>query len=536
MTADVPTPRPPAEPLRRRSVVTAAAWTVPTVVMAVTAPAAAASTPPIPVGPPGLLDITVFETARCDIVPAGTVLFQALDGTSPAAKGGSVAVALPPGLEFSAGGTSATVLIGAEGVVSVPAFRATGSAGSYTITAAYGAALAYAPGTVRAQPGQVVELTRSPGDGNQAPQFSTAAVPGLVDGVHGAISGDELAASAGRNAAVLTADGRVRFWGANLGAPVTAPGTLTLGQTVVTGMVFIDTWTSVQAGNTSTGGVAAGAGGGSVRQWARTGTGTGPLTVLAVTGITGDVIAAESNDGYSYVLTSSGLHWWANATSGDQVAATLVAGTSGATAISTWSYRRSNGVLVFGGAVLLADGRVSVWNGSHTLAASAGAPADIVEIQAGQSSLYALTGSGGLWTQGAAFTPSPGGAAWTLRATDVTTSNAWSYEGYTGGVYATTSRAVVQFFAAQPGNNVWRTEARTIPAGVSLTKVFATDGTYLALASNATVFVWGGNLDNRGRSQPTLLAGVTNATDLNAWGYHGSSYTGGGYIISSAGC
>ncbi|ROQ60328.1 hypothetical protein EDF36_1464 [Rathayibacter sp. PhB152] len=527
---------PSGPPLRRRSIVAAAAWTIPTVAVVTTAPHAAASTPPEPVGPPDLLDVTGFEAVRCDVVPAGTVLFRALDGTSPAARGASVTVTLPPGLGFSPGGSSAVVAVGTEGVVSVPAFAASGSAGSYTITATYGTAIAYAPGTVTASPGQVVELTRSPGGANQQPTFSSAVVPGVVDGVHGAISGDELAASAGRNAAVLTADGRVRYWGANLGAPVTAPGTLTFAGAGVTGMVFIDTWTCVQAGNTSAGGIAAGAGADSVRQWYRTGTGTGPLTVAAVTGITGTVLAAESNDGYSYALTSTGLHWWANATSGDRVAATLIAGTAGASAISTWSYRRANGVLAFGGGILRADGGVSAWNGSHALTTLGGAPADIVEFQAGQSTVYALTGSGELWTQGAAFTSSPGGAGWILRAENVATTNAWTYEGYTGGVYATTAGTVAQFFAAQPAGNAYRTEARTIPAGVTLTKVFSTDGTYLALASNATVYAWGGNLDNSGRSQPALVAGVTNATDLNAWGYHGPSYVGGGYVISSIGC
>ncbi|MCJ1684313.1 hypothetical protein [Rathayibacter sp. VKM Ac-2928] len=533
---------PSGSPLRRRSIVAAAAWSVPTVAAVVSAPTAAASTPPEPVGPPGLRDVSGFEAVRCEVVPAGTVVFQALDGTSPAARGGSVTVSLPPGLSFSAGdstggGASAVVPVGAEGVVSVPAFTASGSAGAYTVTAAYGTAIAFAEGTVTASPGQVLELTRSPGGANQRPTFSTAIVPGVADGVHGAISGDEVAASAGRNAAVLTADGRVRYWGANFGAPVTTPGTLTLGQSPVTGMVYVDTWTCAQAGNTSAGGIAAGVRADSVHQWARAGTGTGPLTVAAVTGVSGTVLAAESNDGYSYALTSSGLHWWANATSGDRVAATLIAGTAGSTAISTWSYRRVNGVLVFGGAILLADGSVSLWSGSHALAPSIGAPADIVEFQAGQSSTYARTGSGELWTQGVAFTPSPGGAAWTRRAENVATSNAWSFEEYTGGVYVTTAGAVVQFMAAQPvGGIVFSTEARTIPAGVTLTKVFSTDGTYLALASNATVYAWGGNLDNSGRSQPALVAGVANATDLNAWGFHGPSYVGGGYVISSIGC
>ena len=534
---DSAAPVPPANPLRRRSIVTAAAWSVPTVAVVVSAPSAAASTPPEPVGPPDLIDVTGFESVRCDVVPAGTVVFRALDGTSPAAKGGAVAVTLPPGLSFSAGGTSAVVVVGEEGVVSVPAFTASGSAGSYTITAAYGTATAVAQGTVTAKPGQVVELTRSPGDGNQAPRFSAAAVPGLVDGVHGAISGDELAGSAGRNAAVITAGGQVHYWGANVGAPVTAPGTLLFSGTPVTGMVFVDTWTCAQAGNTSTGGIAAGIRPDAVYQWARTGTGAGPLTVVAATGISGTVLAAESNDGYSYVLTSSGLHWWANATSGDRVTATLIADTAGATAISTWSHRRANGELVFGGGVLLADGGVSLWSGSHALAPSVGAPADIVEFQAGQASTYALTGSGELWTQGVAFAPSAGGTSWTLRAADVSTSNAWSFEGYTGGVYVTTAGAAVQFMAAQPaGGIVFRTEAKTLAAGVSLTKVFSTDGTYFALASNATVYAWGGNLDNAGRSQPVLVAGVTDATDLNAWGFHGPSYVGGGYVISSTGC
>ncbi|QHC57373.1 hypothetical protein [Rathayibacter sp. VKM Ac-2760] len=521
-------------PLRRRSIVAAAAWTVPTVVAAVSAPLASASTTPVDPGPPSLRSESGFEAVRCDVVPAGTVLFRAFDGTNPATKGGSVTVSLPSGLVFTAGGVSTVVAIGDGGAVSVPALRATGAAGAYTVTAVYGTAVESAQGTVTATPGQVVEITRSPGAGNQPPRFSTTAVTGVTDGFHGAISGDEIAGSAGRNAAILTTDGRVRYWGADFGAPVTAPGTLTSGTTPVTGMTFVDTWTCVLSGNTSAGGIAAGTRADSVFVWART-SGAGALVVLTATGISGTVLAAESNDGHSYVLTTTGLHWWANATSGDRVAATLIAGTAGATTISTWGYRRSDRLL-FGGGVLLAGGAVSFWNGSHTLTASAGTPADIVDFRAGPSAAYAITGAGELWTQGVAYTPSTGGAAWTRRAEGVAAVDAWSVEGYTGGVYITAANEVLQFFAAQPGGSAFRTEGKAFPPGIGVTKVFSTDGTSLALASNATVFAWGGNLDNSGRTQPALVAGVANATDLNAWGFHGSSYTGGGYIISATTC
>lgn len=112
---------------------------------------------------------------------------------------------------------------------------------------------------------------------------------------------------------MLVAGGLVRYWGRNVGAAQNAPGTLQHGGANVANMTFVDAWTSLEDGNNSTGGVATGATGTEVYQWFRTGTGVGDPVVAKVTGISGTVMAAESNDGFSYVLTTAGLYYWGNA-------------------------------------------------------------------------------------------------------------------------------------------------------------------------------------------------------------------------------
>lgn len=387
-----------------------------------------------------------------------------------------------------------------------------------------------------------MQITRDVGtSSSNAPQINWSTVPGLTTATVGSISGDQANSSGGSNAAVLVAGGLVRYWGRNVGAAQNAPGTLQHGGANVANMTFVDAWTSLEDGNNSTGGVATGATGTEVYQWFRTGTGVGDPVVAKVTGISGTVIAAESNDGFSYVLTTAGLYYWGNATSGTTVNATLIGGTAGATAISTFGVRETS--FLHGGAVLFANGTIRQWTNGHTLTTVAGAPTGIAQVEANSGAIIVRTASGDLWTSGAALGFSSGGTAWTRRARNVAAFASWAIRNYVGGLYITSTGTIMQFHASTriPSISVdyaFRAEAKTgDAAGKAVTKVFASDGTYLALSSDGGVYAWGGNLDNGTRGNPKLVPS-DNVIDLNVWGYHptAGSYYGGGYVIEGTVC
>lgn len=261
-------------------------------------------------------------------------------------------------------------------------------------------------------------------------------------------------------------------------------------------------------------------------------------TVLAVNGITGTVLDVQATQGYGYALTTNGLYYWATATGTTAPTASLMAGTAGNT-ITRFSAFGAGGALV-------KAGQVCTWTAPAAtgtpLTCGTGNPSAVTQIQAfaGNSTqgaiLLALTATGDLYARG----PAVNSTAWVLYASNVATFDGWGVGGsstsYTGGVYVTTSGATYQFMSIN-GNKQGGPSLLTTLAGKSITQVFASDGTYLALASNGTVYAWGGNLDT-GRGDPTLQSAVTNAADLEVWGYHvgGGNFYGGGYVITGQPC
>lgn len=89
-----------------------------------------------------------------------------------------------------------------------------------------------------------------------------------------------------------------------------------------------------------------------------------------------------------------------------------------------------------------------------------------------------------------------------------------------GGLWIDAAGQVTEFF----GDTTWytpqliRTGNITTGTATGITKTYSSDGTYMVLKSDGTVYAWGGNLDNGGRGAALPIQTGTGLTvDLNVW-------------------
>ena len=514
----------------RRTLVRTATWTAPVLFVGATALPAAAS----PLSDPNIVNVTGFGTVvRCSVVPDGTVTFRAFIGPNPAPAGSAVTITLSTGLSFTSGNPQTqTVTVGANGLVSVPAFKVTGASGAYSVGATFQGVSDAGDGVVTPNAGPVYELYRSVG-GSGDPATITSAVTGVTNGLSGAISGDQGSTTSGpsngSNAAIVTQAGTVSYWGRSLGGTAASPLTLQFGGVNLTGLKTVSTWTSVNTANDTAGGVATD--GASVYQMFSSAVG-GPTTVTKVSGISGTVLDAQATDGYGYALTSNGLYYWPDNATGTPRAA-LLPGSAGATAFSAYSTRSGSGTtgsLTFGGSLLIA-GTVRSWSLGFALTTASNAPTSVVQVVAEPTATWALTGSGDLYGTGSAVGNTIG---WKDFASNIKTFDSWGYNTYTGGVWVTEDGHVIQFFS-HASTSLSTLDYTQYFAGKNVVQVFASDGGYLALTADKQVYAWAGNNDNGGRTTPAAT-GINNATDLEVWGLHDGDYWGGGFIIAGTDC
>ena len=228
------------------------------------------------------------------------------------------------------------------------------------------------------------------------------------------------------------------------------------------------------------------------------------------------------------------------------VAASLIGNTANATSLSTWGTRGPATATFRYGAAAIAGSNIATWTTtSETLTSTAiltalnPAMGTITKLLCSDSNLVALTADHKIWTSGPAF----GGSAWIERAAGVADFSFWGFttdKSYAGGLWIDASGAVTQFFSNT--NSGWdapqlvrQSNKETGTPLTGITKTFSSDGTYLALKSDGTVYAWGGNLDNDGRAAAaTVSTGSGTVTDLNVWGRHiADLYYGGGYVIKA---
>jgi hypothetical protein len=508
----------PQRGLSRRTIVKGVAWAVPVITLTVAAPAAAAS---------GVFGLTAtrgniggFEA--CDTIPAGTIVFLATINGAHVGAGERVVVTLPSGFTFVGGSTQKTLLTDASGLVSVPAVIVGTVAGAYAIGASYAGLPAQTFFAVTAGSGQMWAFANT-GSASQIGALSTA------------LTGSSPDANIGGNY-VVRPDSSIGYWGSATNGTAPGPKTLATSSGPLTAVTKLRAWGSLAG---SSGGMALS--GSTLYQWGPTGGGATPLA-KAVTGLSGTIIDFDAHLGSSYVLTTAGLYYWGSYF-GETSVKGPVAGTAGATELSTWGSEVPG--IGSGGAVII-GGKVYSWGNTKPprLALIPGAPSGVLKVGSTQSGTIMLTDRGDFWTAGAAYSSSPGGTGARLRISNVADFDTWGAQGagvaYMGGAAILANGSVVEFDASgQSGSaNVFRTQTVAGLHNVTITKVSASDGVYSGLASNGRVYRWTGNLDG-GNGAVTAAAQVPNlpsVIDWSAWGLHDTrsgngNFTGGGIAV-----
>ncbi len=114
----------------RRHIIQGAAWSVPVIMVATTAPAyAAASTKPVTLA----FNQPTYTSKGCQTITGATVTATVDNGVPQA--GISVSILLPNGYTFSGGSTTYTGVTNGSGVMSVPAITTPASGGMQSLTA-----------------------------------------------------------------------------------------------------------------------------------------------------------------------------------------------------------------------------------------------------------------------------------------------------------------------------------------------------------------------------------------------------------------
>ncbi|QDZ14995.1 hypothetical protein [Humibacter ginsenosidimutans] len=548
-TSDTASPNRERQQLSRRTLVKGAAWAVPAVAVAATVPLAAAS---------GTCTASVIGNPSpfppCDTIPAGTWTVHVDRNTS---KVSWVTITLPAGFSFAGGASSASVQTDSSGNADVPEITVVSvAAGSYSATVttdcASTGALLVIPVGVRSSKVDEVWGSYEYGDASDRNivQRSTDAAA-----TTGGISGNNWGTT---YAAVVSASGTVLYWSAHAENPTTVPASpdFANGSTVsptelstVTRATLVSTYST----NTTSGGASSAAVGGvaasesAIWQWYAS-TPTATPTVLSVTLPAGTTVSdVQAHAGYCYALTSGGVYYWPTATSGSAaITPTLIVLPSGVTGPVTQMSSYYDALPSSGPQTSYYTGVVAVVGDSGNLVVAApgksqppgtfatvrtggtgsSAVSGVKYVGAGSGGLAALTTNGDLYTYNPYSAGGVSSRSWTRRAQNVSSVSVWGYSQYFGGAYVVNGTVTEMF-----GLNGYTSQSVAGMNGKTITKTFSSDGSYIALASDGTVWVWFGNLDNVPSPSALSIPLTTKAADLGVWGYHNSNYFGGAYVI-----
>lgn len=507
--------------VRRRTVLSTAAWSTPVLAVSTATPALAASTPRPGVNTIGAMT-TESTVQRCAVMASGALRFQVYSDGIPTGVSGLVTVSLPDGLRFTGSGTARAMTLPTtpSGVVTVPAIQAVGSAGTYAVTATIAASTAFIPVTVTGTVSTVATLMA----------FSAATTSGTIGSIPDIAT---KAVSAEAYAFVDTA-GTLSVSGAAFGIAATQP--VAVLSDVATVYVDADPKTGAKLLAVTTSG-----------EVLVSSTTSGRPQLAPATGYTGTVLDARAFYGAHYLVTTNGIYYGGLAY-GDRVGTTLslVPGSTGAQAYSFWMGTKS-GKVTSGGAFLDASGRMVRFSGVQSAATvttlSSAPPAQIRSLAVSALSILALDVNGRVWGQGTGYSASFANV-YAQSGIGYSAMSSWSrlFDGndFFGVTLLGTDGAVYQ---AMPGRTLVRVSGLQ---SVIVTRMFANDGIYQVLASDGSIWSWLGNNDWIGgvrAAQKSPLASP--AGDFVAWSWHAaggatssdpSTFFGWGIALNQASC
>jgi hypothetical protein len=443
----------------------------------------------------------------------------------PAKDGEVVHVTLPDGLELvDSTDPHAIDLAVVAGVVTVPAVRAVGSLGAYSVVATYVTPKATGTGAVTVP---VTEIAAGP-------LFTWSQVNSSAPAVtQNAAWPASRSVAVADNAfvAVDAATGQVAYWG----QAFVVNNSTTFVMPAVTGITKVATWSTLSgltwwSGILMTDGVAA---------WYASKSGSGAFSApTRLSGFTGSVLDIRVHDSAVYLLTTDGVFYGGAAMNGSSPTALKnVPNSAGATRFDTWCSHTDK--FYTGGAYLSASGQVFQFTANSATALSVkeltSAPAEITDLFAGDNAVAVLTAEGQVFVQGAAFR-SPN--SWQEKFTNIAGFSGWSAAvnstQVAGLAMLTRDGGVLQTFSGS--TTEWRSTTVTGLTGTAIVDVCASDGFYQALDSAGTIWIWTGNADGTVSKAAALAGQPAPTASLEAFGVHTNAFYGYGIGIVAAVC
>lgn len=501
-------------PVGRRSVLTAAAWSVPVIVASTATPSVAASTPAsalltLSEGPSSLAAV------RGKTVPA--VTFTTLEDGAPTQTSDPVMVTLTPGLQFTAtpGSETVTLLASAAGLVVVPEITAIGTQGTYSYQVSFGTSVRTVTIQVTATAGIPfsVGLAGNMDKGPTRLSSSLMSDPRVIDNAWTMLDETKTLWFGGTrlNVSTLTKS-------ALTGVTAHVLGTSQSNASLCTSLTVTQGKLRYMWGTTAVGGPFAGTGyypGG----W------SGTLT---------DLFTAN---GLNTVHTENGVYYNGFALGISQTGdLAMITGSSNARLLHSWASDAS-GTERGGGAFVNSSGLIveffSLTKSAPTVNQYAAPAGGVRQLRAGVNSLVVLTESDEVWVRGSAWAAPSG---WVKLASGVRSLDTWtnstSSSNDNGIVTIGHDGSVASYVGS--GTVVGPTPIGGFD-GVSAVHVDAYNGCSVLADSEGQLWTWQGNADAPAvltAERFSALDSEGTAMNYASYGHRsGSTYLGYGVVI-----
>ncbi|RLP77801.1 hypothetical protein D9V32_00245 [Mycetocola tolaasinivorans] len=500
--------------LSRRTLVAGAAWSVPAIALISASPAAATSGESVweletPEPWLGVVD-------RCATVTPGHVRFSVTENGTVPSEEQTITVTLSEGISFSRavpGQEQEQQFRTIGGTIRLPGIDASGTSGYYSITATVrGLTSTVLMGIVGTAPGAVFTFnTGASQEPSMVPHTEFRAKTAAV----------------ARNAHWAVDDrSMLWYWGQAFGGGAKRIATIDGAVTAVSG------WSSQPGSQYFTGCLVLTE---DNRVFRGLGTG-GSLSFTELTSFRGVVDQIVACDNAYYVLTDEGLWHGGGAFKDSSNTAQLVGPyrpSAGASKLTAWSTYTDKWYT--GGGIEMANGQINTFraNSNNTIysASRTSVLGNVHTLFATDTSIIVMNDKREVFGAGDAF----GGpnnlvfiaqnavevAAWGIRS-------GGNEKAYTGGVILVENGSIIEFLQ-EDGKSM---KSKIVPGELeNVTRVFAADGSYLALDANGSVFRWTGNADST-ITKPSKVA-VPAMTDIFHYGYHTPNWWAG-YVVGIA--